>query len=136
MGDWNAKVGKDSNLTWPTTVGKLALGTINISGEKLLQFCSINNLSTTNTMYKHKTSGLVTWISPDGKARNQIDYILIKNDMLKDLKNCRVFNSADIGSDHSLLLCKILIQLKTYRNKLKLQPRRFDVEKLNIQEFA
>ena len=60
MGDWNAKVGKESHHIWKNVTGKFSIGDCNARGEKLLQFCAINNFSLANTMYKHKHSRLVT----------------------------------------------------------------------------
>ena len=106
MGDFNAKVGADCHQNWSTVAGKFGLGNGNERGERMLQFCAINNLCIVNTLYKHKNSRLVTWISPDCKTRNQIDYIIVQKSTLQHIKNCRVFNSADIGSDQSLLMMK------------------------------
>ena len=41
MGDFNAKVGADSHINWPSKVGKFGLGTGNERGERLLQFCAL-----------------------------------------------------------------------------------------------
>ena len=112
MGDFNAKVGADSHINWPSEVGKFGLSTRNERGERLLQFCAINGLTVVNTLYKHKKCRLVTWISPDCVTKNQIDYCLVQKDSLKLVKNCRVYNSADIGSDHSLLMTKLFISSK------------------------
>lgn len=130
MGDFNAKVGADSHINWPSEVRKFGLGTGNERGERLLQFCAINGLTVVNTLYKHKKCRLVTWISPDCVTRNQIDYCLVQRDSLKLVKNCRVYNSADIGSDHSLLMTKLFISSKR-KKSYKNQTKRFDVEKLS-----
>ena len=43
MGDFNAKVG--SNRThWESVIGNHGYGTINDRGEKLLNFCAVNNM--------------------------------------------------------------------------------------------
>ena len=88
LGDWNAKVGDDSEVNWPTVVGKFGVGVCNEWGERLLQFCAINNLAIANTMYKHKLSRRVTWISPDGNTKNQIDYVIMQRANMKLMKNC------------------------------------------------
>ena len=93
MGDFNEKVGADSHINWPSEQGKLDLGTENERGEIFLQLCAINRLTVVNT-------------------KNQIDYCLVQRDSLKLVKNCCVYNSADIGSDHSLLMTKLFISSK------------------------
>ena len=54
MGDFNARVGGDSNQNWPDVVGTFGLGQCNDMGRMLLQFCAINNLMVCNTIFKHK----------------------------------------------------------------------------------
>ena len=77
LGDFNAKVGNDAHINWAGVAGRYGIGQRNRSGDKLLQFSGLNVLSIMNTMYKQPKQRLVTWISPDGKTQNQIDYILI-----------------------------------------------------------
>ena len=72
MGDFNSKVGNLST-NFPTAVGKHALGTSNKRGEMLPNFCVRNDLLITNTIFKKRK--LHTWTSPDGKTKNQIDFI-------------------------------------------------------------
>ena len=73
-GDWNAKVGQDF-VTWSPTIGKHGYGSMNDRGERILHFCKENKLIVTNTYFKHKASRKWTWISPDHKTRNMIDFI-------------------------------------------------------------
>ena len=94
------------------------LSETNARGKRLLQFCGINQLKIANTMYKHKKLQLVTWISPNCITQNQIDYFLLQKNNLGMLKDCRVFDSADIGSDHSLVMAKVIISSKP-RKRLK-----------------
>ena len=54
------------------------LGQANDRGYHLLQFCAINELVITNTLFKHTKARRVTWTSPDGGAANQIDYIIVQ----------------------------------------------------------
>ena len=52
-----------------------------------------------------------------------------------EVRNCRVFNFADFGSDNSLLMADLMVKVrKQHRRKA---PRGFDVEKLLVnQEIA
>ena len=59
------------------------------------KICALNDLCIMNTFYKHKKHRLVIWISPDGKTQNQIDFFLLKQSSKSNIKNCRVYNSAD-----------------------------------------
>ena len=81
LGDLNAKVGNErtSNIT-----GQYGLGTQNERGERLIEFCHESQLIMANSYFKQHPRKLYSWKSPDGKNRNQIDYILIN----KRFRNC------------------------------------------------
>ena len=67
-----------------------------------------------------------------GQTRQQKLYVLVPNDQKGLIKKCRVFNSADINSDDSILMAKYTIflpEVKHYKPKLK----RFDISKLKIE---
>jgi len=89
-----------------------------------------NNLLITNTFFRQaKTNRQWTWESPDGLTHNMIDYILISSKWRSSVKNSRAYPSADIGSDHQLLLiANIRLKLKAMRKHTTVQ--RFDIKKL------
>ena len=80
-GDFNAKVGEDTRSAGVD--GQYGPGETNGNGEKLINFCQENSLVITNTLFQHHKRRRYTWCSPDGKTRNQIDYILVKRQFLK-----------------------------------------------------
>ena len=139
LGDFNAKVGEDQEEVMIEVKGKYGLGKKNDRGQLLLQFCAINNLVITNTIFKHKANRCITWFSPDGVTKNQIDYIITRQDWKSNVKNSRSYHSADIGSGsdkHSLVLAKFNLKMKRkiYMQKV---PRRYDVAKLiNDEQLA
>ena len=67
MGDFNAILG---NEKVPCVTGT---GIRNNSGQRLLEFCSANDLLVTNTGFRHHLRRKTTWISPDGRTKNEID---------------------------------------------------------------
>ncbi|KAI8500370.1 hypothetical protein Bbelb_219360 [Branchiostoma belcheri] len=103
MGDMNAKVGQ-GNSGKERVMGKHGVGTMNENGELFADFCSINDLVIGGTLFPHKDSHKVTWRSPDASVENQIDHITISRRWRGTLQDCRVKRSADVGSDHHLLL--------------------------------
>ena len=133
LGDVNAKVGTDQQENWPREVGKYGLGQANDRGYHLLQSCAINELVITNTLFKHEKARRVTWTSPDGGTANQIDYIIVQQKWKSRIKNCRSYQSADIGSDHSLVLVNVSLTPEKQR-KQKTVANRFDVSKLTNDE--
>ena len=75
MGDWNAKV-RTNRETWHGTIGWHGYGDMNERGERLLEFCSENQLCITNTYFQHKPSHKWTWSHPNGRSKNMIDFII------------------------------------------------------------
>ena len=135
LGDFNAKIGTEAYKNWEEVCGKFSIGDINESGEKLLQFCALNKLCVTNTLYKHKHQRLVTWRSPDNRTQNQIDFIIIQQSCKSIVKNCRVYNSADIDSDHSLLISTCVFMVKKIKRS-KPTSKKFNVEKLEDRNVS
>ena len=73
IGDWNAKVGSQKT---PGVTCKFDLGVQNETGQRLIEFCQENALVIANTLFQQDKRRLYTSASPDGRHRNQIDYIL------------------------------------------------------------
>ena len=129
LGDFNAIVGKDQHKNFSDNVGHFGLGVSNERGWKLLEFCAINNLVITNTLFKHSENRRFTWVSPNGTHKNQIDYIIADIRIKSIFKNSRSYHSADIGSDHSLVGAKLNLSPPKFKKSRSL-PKRFNVEKL------
>ena len=72
-GDWNAKVGSQETSG---VTGKFGLGVQNKAGKRLIEFCQEKALVIANTLFQQHKRRLYTWASPDGKHRNQINYII------------------------------------------------------------
>ena len=73
IGDWYAIVGSRET---PGVTGKFGLGVQSEAGQRLIEFCQENALVIANTLFQQHKRRLYTWTSPDGRHRNQIDYIL------------------------------------------------------------
>ncbi|CAF3677816.1 unnamed protein product [Rotaria socialis] len=130
-GDWNTKVGSD-NTNWENTMGKYGYGDRNERGERLLEFAALHNFYICNTRFQQKPNRKWTWISPNGVHKNMIDLILIQKRWKSSVMNCRTFQSADISSDHSLVLCNIKLRLKQRQIKPQ-QNHRFEINQLKNQ---
>ena len=132
-GDWNAKIGND-NTEWKSVMGKYGYGDRNERGERLLEFAMLHNLYICNTRFQHKPNRKWTWASPDGIHKNMIDLILIQKRWKTSVINCRTFQSADISSDHSLVLCNIKLRLKKMFTKPQ-QSYTVDVNQLKDEKI-
>ena len=62
--NWNAKVGSQEILGVPGTFG---LEVQNEAGQRLTEFCQVNTLVITNTLFQQHKRRLYTWTSPDGQ---------------------------------------------------------------------
>nr|KAG5687784.1 hypothetical protein BaRGS_025678 [Batillaria attramentaria] len=132
MGDLNAKVGSD-NSGYERTMGVHGLGTQNENGERLCEFCQINGLVITGTLFPHKDIHKATWVSADGRVRNQIDHLL-SGQWRSSVLDTKVQRGADANSDHYLVRTRIKLRLSTHKNKNKVKPR-LDVERLEEEEM-
>ncbi|KAG1653072.1 LINE-1 retrotransposable element ORF2 protein [Nymphon striatum] len=74
-----------------------------------------------------------TWISPDGKTRNQIDYILVNQRFKNSVKNCKSRPGAYCGSDHNPVTIKIQIKLKKIK-KTRSVRKRWNVQELKKED--
>ena len=131
-GDWNAKIGSD-NKDWKSVMGRYGYGDRNERGERLLEFATVHNLYVCNTRFEQKPERKWTWASPDGIHKNMIDLILIQQRWKTSVINCRTFQSADISSDHSLVLCNIKVRLKILKTGTK-KCCRVDVSRLKDEK--
>ncbi|XP_063410454.1 craniofacial development protein 2-like [Mytilus trossulus] len=127
MGDFNAKVGQD-NSGFERIMGKHGCGIMNENGEHLVDFCGLNNLVIGGTLFRHKDVHKLTWVSPGGRDKNQIDHIAINGKWRRSLQDVRVRRGADVGSDHHLVTANI--KLKLMRASEPCRVQRFDTGKL------
>ena len=83
MGDFNGKVGNSKE----DIVGPFGVGIRNENGEHVVDFCRRHRLFITNTWYQQRKSAQHTWTSPDGRTKNQIDFIMIDNRFRNGIRN-------------------------------------------------
>ena len=60
-----------------------------------------------------------------------IDYVMVKQQWQKRIQQCRSFPSADIASDHELVLCNVEMNFDRNRDHKPIPTnRKWDMEKL------
>ena len=114
MGDVNSKVGT-ANEQWKGTIATEGIVVMNENGERVLEFCAINDLVIGGTLFKHKDIHKFTWESPKHRDRNQIDHIAINGRYRRSLLDTKAMRGADVGSDHHLVIAKLRLKLTRYR---------------------
>ena len=87
IGDWNAKAGSQEI---PGVMGKFGLGVQNEVWKRLTEFCQENTLVIANTLFQQHKRRLYTWTSPDGRHRNQIDYILCSQRWRSSIQSAKI----------------------------------------------
>lgn len=128
MGDLNAKVG-NNNTGFERVIGKYGCGVMNENGEQFVEFCGNNNLVIGGTLFPHKDIHKLTWVSPGGRDKNQIDHIAINGKWTRSLQDVRVRRGADVGSDHHLVTANIKLKLKKIAPKSNI--KKYDTGKLS-----
>ena len=98
-GDLNAKVGKGTNEE-SEVLGHHGRGVRNENGERLCEFCEMNGLVITGTIFPHKQIHKATRTSPNGRTKNQIDHTMIVKEYRSSVMDTVVRRGADVGSDH------------------------------------
>jgi endonuclease/exonuclease/phosphatase family metal-dependent hydrolase len=111
LGDFNAKVGKES--IYKPTIGNESLhNETNNSGRKMIQFAISKGLNVRSTTFPHKDIHKETWSSAHGRTANQIYHVLISNRFRSAITDIRALRGPDIGSDHNLLKINFKVKLR------------------------
>ena len=87
-----------------------------------------NALVIANTVFKQHKRRLYTWTSPDGRHRNQIDYILCSQRWRSSIQSAKTRLGVDCGSDHELLIAKFRLKLKKIGKSTR--PFRYDLKQI------
>ncbi|XP_062592784.1 craniofacial development protein 2-like [Saccostrea cucullata] len=95
----------------------------------ILGFCGNNNLVIGGTFFPHREIHKLTWASPGGRDKNQIDHIVINGKWRQSLQDLRVRQGADVGSHHHLVTADF--KLKLMKTVPKYSRKRFGNGKLN-----
>ncbi|XP_061769322.1 craniofacial development protein 2-like isoform X3 [Nerophis ophidion] len=128
IGDLNAEVDGGRRGLNATVGPHGSANSTNDNGERLLLLSSTNGLSIGNTFFKHKQIHKMTWVSPGGGTRNELDYICINTRWRSSLLDVCAHRGADVGSEHFLVVGKIRRKLKKVQKMTTKRP--YAVEKL------
>ena len=108
-GDWNGHIGQMAEGYEGVHGGK-AYGERNIEGEGLLEFASSSELVVTNSFFCKRKSHLVTFHS--GNNQSQIDYILVRKQDFRYVRDVKVIPGEECALQHKLLTCDLKLTFK------------------------
>ena len=112
LGDLNARIGNDMVYGMKQRFNE---DVTNENRTMFTQFCADNELRINNTFFQHKTQYKITWQNTRGQ-QSTTDYIVSNRKIHpSQIVDVRSLNSADNGSDHSLVLCKMRLLLQKNR---------------------
>lgn len=114
IGDLNAKVGKKEENT-ETCIGDYGIDIRNRRGHMLVNFSEKTRMYIMNTFFKKKKNRKWSWRSPDGKTKNEIDFIISSHKNI--IRDVSVLNTVNVGSDHRLVRSKLCINGKLERSR-------------------
>ena len=87
------------------------------------------------SIFPHKRIHKGTWRSPDGQTVNQIAHICISRRWASSLRDVRVYRSADIGSNHYVIVADTKVKLKSRCMTKKTAGTYYTRKLLNEQLF-
>ena len=87
-------------------MGRQGVGRMNENGEKLTEFCALNDLVIGGTLFKHRDIHKLTLTSPNGCDCNQSDHIMINGRYRRSLLDARAMRGADASSDNHLVFVR------------------------------
>ena len=124
MGEFNARVGNDM-LAWRGPLGRFVPTEQNGNGVKLLDFCALNDLAITNTLFQHRACHQYTWFHPaqPSNAGHMLDYVLVNQMFKSSILDTRVYRKTHLQSDHRLVITKVRFKLKAKRRRMQRDPR-------------
>ena len=93
----------------------------NLKGERILEFVVAQNLVASNSLFRKRKSHLLTY--QFGENQSQIDYILVKWQNIKLVRDVKVIPNEECVTQHNLLACYARI-VKSEDGCKKFVPKR------------
>lgn len=134
LGDLNARTGTENNST---IVGKYGEPVINNNGMRLRDMCEATSMKIMNGFFPHKDIHKFTWEQATKNLRSIIDYIIQKQHSRLNITDVRVYRGLECGSDHHVVMAKIVVEYRRIRNKEKQQDQQSKINecKYNLESL-
>lgn len=99
LGDFNGKVGVCE--PGEQSVGNFGYGNRNDKGQIVVDLCERLHLRVGNSLFRKRDARKFTWVSPNGRARNEIDFILFPKGIR--VMDVDVVNRLEFSTDHRMV---------------------------------
>ncbi|XP_015187256.1 PREDICTED: craniofacial development protein 2-like [Polistes dominula] len=114
LGDFNARI---CNEQISGVMQRFNEHIINDNGKLMINLCSLTGLRINNNYFNHKAQHKYTFGNTRGQ-KSTIDYVVTNRCIPpSEILDVRVLNSADVGSDHGLLLGKFRLKYNFKRKQ-------------------
>ncbi|CAH8572038.1 unnamed protein product [Dicrocoelium dendriticum] len=111
LGDFNARVRRDASA-WTDVIGAHGIGSANANGDRLLSLCANHGLTITNTRFALSASDIATWTHPRSGHAHLLDYVIVRQRDMREVRMTRVLRGAECGPDHKLVRTKLYIYFR------------------------
>ena len=130
LGDFNAKVGRDYS-SLEGVLGRHRVGKINDNGLLLLSKCAEHSLCITNTLFKMADKYKTTWMHPRLKHWHLIDFIIVCQRDIRDIRVTHAMRGAECWTDHRLVRAVLMLHIApSHRNWPKTVRANYNVARL------
>ncbi|XP_057671207.1 craniofacial development protein 2-like [Diorhabda carinulata] len=132
MGDFNSRIG---NTVIPGIMHSFNEDAVNDNGDILIDVCALNELRINNTYFDQKEQQKYTFANTRGQ-KSTIDYIITNRKVHpSQILDVRVLTSANIGTQHGLVLCKYHVSHIIKKRKTPNYVSKFNIESLKDESI-
>ena len=130
-GDFNGHVGMERTdlERWH---GGHSYGILNDEGRAILQCAQMYDLAICNTFFQKKAEHMITYRS--GIRQSTIDYILVRSQSLRFVKDCKVIPGETVATQHRPLILEMELE-KPKRTKKRSREKKIKCYNLKNEEF-